>query len=142
MPDMGHGCPETREGNARMQETTSDQGANDPSDGGRTARRAELWRIVVSADPKLARRIIELSGLGTLDGNSDRTLLDTLGTFLDTGGNIQLTARRIPAHRRTVSRRIDRLEEISGLDLGCGSDRLIAALALVAINNTGPTRHE
>ena len=58
------------------------------------------------------------------------TLLPTLSTFLDCAGEAQRTAAQLCVHRTTLHYRLSRIEQISGLSLRNGRDRLLAHLAL------------
>jgi hypothetical protein len=58
------------------------------------------------------------------------TLLLTLSTFLDCAGEAQRTAAQLRVHRTTLHYRLSRIEQISGLSLRDGRDRLLAHLAL------------
>ncbi|MFI0406135.1 PucR family transcriptional regulator [Actinomadura sp. 3N508] len=51
-------------------------------------------------------------------------LADTLEGYLDSGGEIQRTARRLNIHRSTLYHRLDRIREITGCDIADGSTRL------------------
>jgi hypothetical protein len=57
-------------------------------------------------------------------------LLPTLSAFLDCAGEAQRTAARLRVHRTTLYYRLGRIEQISGLSLRDGRDRLLAHLAL------------
>lgn len=57
-------------------------------------------------------------------------LLPTLSAFLDCAGEAQRTAARLRIHRTTLYYRLSRIEQISGLSLHDGRDRLLAHLAL------------
>lgn len=57
-------------------------------------------------------------------------LADTLAAFLDSGGDIKVTTAAISLGRSGLYYRLRRIEEISGLNLRSGSDRLLAQLAL------------
>lgn len=58
------------------------------------------------------------------------TLLPTLGTFLDCAGDVQRTAAELRIHRATLYHRLSRIEQLSGLSLRDGRDRLLMHLAL------------
>jgi PucR C-terminal helix-turn-helix domain/GGDEF-like domain len=58
------------------------------------------------------------------------TLLLTLGTFLDCAGDVQRTAAELRIHRATLYNRLSRVEQVSGLNLRDGRDRLLMHLAL------------
>jgi hypothetical protein len=57
-------------------------------------------------------------------------LLPTLSTFLDCAGDVQRTAAGLRIHRTTLYYRLSRIEQLSGLSLRDGRDRLLAHLAL------------
>jgi hypothetical protein len=57
-------------------------------------------------------------------------LLPTLSAFLDCAGEAQRTAAQLRVHRTTLYYRLSRIEQISGLSLRDGRDRLLAHLAL------------
>ena len=57
-------------------------------------------------------------------------LLPTLGTFLDCAGDVQRAAAELRVHRATLYNRLSRVEQISGLNLRDGRDRLLMHLAL------------
>jgi len=57
-------------------------------------------------------------------------LLPTLSAFLDCAGEAQRTAARLRVHRTTLYYRLSRIEQVSGLSLRDGRDRLLAHLAL------------
>jgi DNA-binding PucR family transcriptional regulator len=57
-------------------------------------------------------------------------LLPTLGTFLDCAGDVRRTAAELRVHRTTLYHRLSRVEQISGLSLRDGRDRLLMHLAL------------
>jgi hypothetical protein len=61
---------------------------------------------------------------------SASVLLPTLSAFLDCAGEAQRTAARLQVHRTTLYYRLSRIEQISGLSLRDGRDRLLAHLAL------------
>jgi PucR C-terminal helix-turn-helix domain/GGDEF-like domain len=56
--------------------------------------------------------------------------LPTLSAFLDCAGEAQRTAALLRIHRTTLYYRLSRIEQISGLSLRDGRDRLLAHLAL------------
>ena len=56
--------------------------------------------------------------------------LPTLSAFLDCAGEAQRTAAQLRIHRTTLYYRLSRIEQISGLSLRDGRDRLLAHVAL------------
>ena len=46
------------------------------------------------------------------------------------GGSVQAAAQRLGVHRKTISYRLDKVAELTGLDLSTHDDRLVADLSL------------
>lgn len=61
---------------------------------------------------------------------SDPVLASTVETFLDCAGDVQRAARELHVHRTTLYHRLGRAEQICGLSLRDGRDRLLLHLAL------------
>jgi hypothetical protein len=57
-------------------------------------------------------------------------LVATLAAFLDAAGDVKSTAAALSLHRSGLYYRLQRIEELSGLDLSRGDDRLLAHLAI------------
>ena len=57
-------------------------------------------------------------------------LIDALEALLDAGGDVADAARALELHRATLYRRLERVEQSTGLDLSRGDDRLRAHLSL------------
>jgi sugar diacid utilization regulator len=57
-------------------------------------------------------------------------LLRTLSVYLRENGSLQRAARQLHVHPNTVTYRLNRVESITGLDLGRYQDRLMAQVAL------------
>lgn len=57
-------------------------------------------------------------------------LIEALEGLLDHGGDVAEAAKALNMHRATLYRRLERVEEITGLDLENGDDRLLAHLGL------------
>ncbi|OUZ12417.1 hypothetical protein BHE97_01490 [Aeromicrobium sp. PE09-221] len=57
-------------------------------------------------------------------------LMETLECFLDHAGDVRASAAVMCVHRATFYQRLKRIEELSGCDLGSGSDRLMLHLGL------------
>lgn len=60
------------------------------------------------------------------------TLLQTLRAFFDANCSLEAAAQRLGVHRKTVSARIGKVSELTGLDFSTHDDRLIADLSLYA----------
>ena len=59
-----------------------------------------------------------LEPLVAYDEQYETDLVATLETFLDADGNVAGTAQRLFTHRHTVRYRLERVRELSGLDVG------------------------
>jgi hypothetical protein len=77
------------------------------------------WRDDVPE--RLARLLVEESALAM-----------TLEAFLDAAGDVKATAQVLSLHRSGVYYRLKRIEELTGLVLARGEDRLLAHLAIRA----------
>jgi len=66
-------------------------------------------------------------------------LVGTLATYLELDGNLAATAGRLYTHRHTVRYRLDRIAELSGLDVGKSDDREKLSLGLKAMRLLGRT---
>ncbi|MFI7678027.1 PucR family transcriptional regulator [Actinophytocola sp. NPDC049390] len=89
--------------------------------------------LLLSA-PALAEALIErrLGPLLKVPLAERRLLLDTLNSWLETGGSINQTANAVHCHRNTVINRLRRVETITGLDLADTAAHLELSLALRA----------
>lgn len=77
-------------------------------------------------------------GLRTLiAAQADQWLVDTLETYLDAAGNVQESARRMHIHRATLYYRLSRIEELTGMSLANGQDRLALHLGVKLARLTG-----
>jgi DNA-binding PucR family transcriptional regulator len=72
--------------------------------------------------PKPLRTLTEASG--------DPRLRDTLRCFLENAGSIPRTADALQLHRTSLYYRLRQIQEITGLDLDNGADRLILHMGL------------
>jgi len=63
--------------------------------------------------------------------------LETLAVYLRENANLRRSAEALFVHVNTVTYRLRRIEALTGLSLGDGSDRLVAQLAIEVIR-TGP----
>lgn len=91
--------------------------------------------LLVSA-PDLAARLVEraLGSLLALEGAERDVLLQTLATWLDTGGSAGVTAARLYCHRNTVLNRLRRLEAVTGKSVDRVDHLAEWWLALLAID--------
>jgi hypothetical protein len=91
--------------------------------------------LLVTA-PDLAARLVQraLGGVLALERDERKVLLDTLRTWLDTGGSAGQTAARLYCHRNTVLNRLRRLEGLTGRSLERVDDLVEWSLALLALD--------
>src|SRR5262249_17881066 len=74
-----------------------------------------------------------LSDIMTYDQAQHSDLLDTLNTYFANNGNTALTAKELKIHRNTLAYRLNRIAEITHLDLDDADVRLNLHLALKAL---------
>jgi len=96
----------------------------------------------MSEDPTELRRFHEetVAPLVSYDDQYETELVRTLETFLDADGNVARTAERLFTHRHTVRYRLDRVRELSGLDVGStdGRERLSLGLKSMRVLGIAP----
>jgi hypothetical protein len=78
-----------------------------------------------------------LGGLGGNDGDQGAVYLATLACYFRENASPQRASRVLHVHPNTVTYRIRRVEEITGLDLGNYRDRLMAQVALEILDAVG-----
>ena len=105
--------------------------AGAPAAAGRTFRL--LFRLS-TADPRELRRFADdvIGPVARHDQRHATELLVTLRAYLDHNCNMNLTARTTYTHRHTVSNRLTRIRELTGLDPLESEDRELLGLALKA----------
>ena len=65
-----------------------------------------------------------------MEGDAGGTLVETLETYLDLAGDAKATAARLCIHRTSLYYRLGRIEQLAGVDLSDGNDRLALHLGL------------
>lgn len=103
--------------------------------GNRTVHFDELgiYRLLVPlhGSPELVAFFDEtLASLVEYDRQHEAQLVKTLETFFSCHGNLSKTAESLYLHRNTLIYRMDRIAEITGLDLDSPEDRLSLQVAL------------
>jgi sugar diacid utilization regulator len=78
-----------------------------------------------------------LDALVRYDEQYQTELVATLATYLELDGNLAATAATLYTHRHTVRYRLDRIAELSGLDVGKSDDREKLSLGLKAMRLLG-----
>jgi PucR family transcriptional regulator, purine catabolism regulatory protein len=117
-----------------------------------TARRmGRTGRVLAFGDLGIHRLLLEVPDLNELRGFADEVLgklsadpsgqsqayLETLACYFRENASPQRAARVLHVHPNTVSYRIHRVEEITGLDLGNYRERLMAQVALEILDAVG-----
>src|SRR5215218_2973170 len=103
----------------------------------------------MSEDPGELRRFHgeTVEPLVAYDEQYETELVRTLESFLDADGNVAKTAEKLFTHRHTVRYRLDRVRELTGLDVGStdGRERLslgLKAMRVLGIVPPGGPAHE
>jgi sugar diacid utilization regulator len=100
------------------------------------------YRLLLPAmveDPEELRRFHEetVAPLVVYDEQYETELVRTLETFLDADGNVAQTAERLYTHRHTIRYRLERVKELTGLDVGSTDGRERLGLGLKAMRVLG-----
>lgn len=85
--------------------------------------------LLAAASPRLLALIA--------DERRGEPLVRTLEVFLDTAGDVKAASELLFAHRTSLYYRLRRIQELTGLDLTTGDDRLRAHLTLKIARLTG-----
>jgi sugar diacid utilization regulator len=93
----------------------------------------------MSEDPTELERFQDetVAPLVEYDIQYETELVRTLETFLDADGSVAKTAERLFTHRHTIRYRLDRVRELSGLDVGSTDGRERLSLGLKAMRVLG-----
>lgn len=93
----------------------------------------------MSEDPAELQRFYSetVAPLAAYDSQYETDLVQTLETFLDADANVAGTAQRLFTHRHTVRYRLERVRELSGLDVGSTDGREKLGLGLKAMHVLG-----
>jgi sugar diacid utilization regulator len=112
-------------------------------DGGQLAfEETGAYRLLLRAmskDPAELQRFYAetVEPLVAYDQQYETDLVQTLETFLEADGNVAGTAQRLFTHRHTVRYRLERVRELSGLDVGSTDGRERLSLGLKAMRVLG-----
>jgi sugar diacid utilization regulator len=93
----------------------------------------------MSEDARELRRFHEetVAPLVAYDNQYETDLVRTLETFLEADGNVAKTAERLFTHRHTIRYRLDRVRELSGLDVSSTDGRERLSLGLKSMRVLG-----
>jgi sugar diacid utilization regulator len=100
------------------------------------------YRLLLSAmseDPAELQRFYAetIEPLVVYDEQYETDLVVTVEAFLDADGNVAGTAQRLFTHRHTIRYRLERVRELSGLDVGSTDGREKLSLGLKAMRVLG-----
>jgi hypothetical protein len=100
------------------------------------------YRLLLSAmseNPAELHRFYEetVEPLVSYDEQYETDLVNTVEAFLEADGNVAGTAQRLFTHRHTVRYRLERVRELSGLDVGSSDGREKLSLGLKAMRVLG-----
>ncbi len=100
------------------------------------------YRLLLSAmseDPAELQRFFAetVEPLVAYDEQYETDLVATVEAFLDADGNVAGTAQRLFTHRHTIRYRLERVRELSGLDVGSTDGREKLSLGLKAMRVLG-----
>jgi sugar diacid utilization regulator len=93
----------------------------------------------MSEDPAELRRFHDetVAPLVAYDEQYDTELVRTLESFLEADGNVAKTAQKLYTHRHTIRYRLERVRELSGLDVSSTDGRERLGLGLKAMRVLG-----
>jgi hypothetical protein len=90
-----------------------------------------VYRLLACGpDKALAGAVLDPAVLRLLAEDADSALRDTALAYLDAAGNVQEAATLLGVHRQTVYYRVQKIEQVTGLDLSRGDHRLLLHLGL------------
>ncbi len=100
------------------------------------------YRLLLSAmseDPAELQRFYSetVEPLVAYDDQYETDLVSTVAAFLEADGNMAGTAQRLFTHRHTIRYRLERVRELSGLDVGSTDGREKLSLGLKAMRVLG-----
>jgi sugar diacid utilization regulator len=98
-----------------------------------------LLLTAISEDPSELHRFFDetVAPLITYDEQYETELVRTLDTFLDEDANVARTAERLFTHRHTIRYRLERVRELTGLDVSSTDGRERLGLGLKAMRVLG-----
>jgi sugar diacid utilization regulator len=98
-----------------------------------------LLLTAMSEDPGELQRFYSdtVEPLVAYDEQYETDLLQTVEAFLDADGNVAGTAQRLFTHRHTIRYRLERVRELTGLDVGSTDGREKLSLGLKAMRVLG-----
>ncbi len=97
------------------------------------------YKLLLGQDPDELQRFYDetIATLVAYDDQYETELVGTVEAFLDADGNVAATSQRLFTHRHTVRYRLDRVKELTGLDVGSTDGREKLSLGLKAMRVLG-----
>ena len=97
------------------------------------------YKLLLGQDPDELQRFYDetVATLVAYDSQYETELVGTVEAFLDADGNVAATSQRLFTHRHTVRYRLDRVRELTGLDVGSSDGREKLSLGLKAMRVLG-----
>jgi sugar diacid utilization regulator len=100
--------------------------------------RLGVYRTLASlASERLATEVLHPGLVRLFERKGEEWLVKTLECYLDNGGQAQIAAKQLNIHRAGFYYRLQRIEEIAGVDLRSGDDRLALHLGLKLARMSG-----
>ena len=96
-----------------------------------------VHRLLGTSDDQSLRAALVQPGIERLISQGGAQYVRTALAYLDEAGSVQRTAQALGIHRQTLYHRLERIEQITGLDLDSGRDRLALHLALTLLPQLG-----
>ncbi len=117
-------------------------GGLDPAHPALAFEQTGAYRLLLSTmsdNPRELQRFYAetVEPLVAYDEQYETELVRTLETFLDADGNVAGTAQRLFTHRHTIYYRLERVRELSGLDVGSSDGREKLSLGLKSMRVLG-----
>jgi DNA-binding PucR family transcriptional regulator len=118
------------------------EGGGAGQDGPLAFEQTGAYRLLLSAmseNPQELQRFYSetVEPLVAYDEQYETDLVGTLAAFLEADGNVAGTAQRLFTHRHTIYYRLERIRELSGLDVGSSDGREKLSLGLKAMRVLG-----
>jgi DNA-binding PucR family transcriptional regulator len=118
------------------------EGSTDPANPALAFEQTGAYRLLLSAmseNPSELRRFYAetVEPLVAYDEQYETDLVRTLETFLEADGNVAGTAQRLFTHRHTIYYRLERVRELSGLDVSSSDGREKLSLGLKSMRVLG-----
>lgn len=97
-----------------------------------------VYRLLIQLPPaELTAEALPPGLVALLADESSEVLIETLECFLDLAGNVKETATTLQIHRTTLYYRLSRVEQVAGVELDRGADRLVLHLGIKVAHLAG-----